>query len=366
LKIILWQNMLSHLQSAHVRAMAEGWNHEVTIIGLDTLSASRRMLGWATPDFGRARVIEGPGRGEISDLIRSADDDAVHMLAGWRGLRHGRYLLSALRERSARIGLLTEGADGRGFAGSVRKWLYGLERLMPGVRFDFILAMGSQGAEWFADCGFPRASIFPYCYITERPPAATAAPAPEFSMLYLGQLIRRKGLDLLIAALSRLRDLSWRLRVVGGGPDEARLKSLSAQLGLQSRIAFLPPAPYREAMGHVAASDVLVLPSRFDGWGAVVNEALMSGVPAVCSDRCGAKDLLADCFRGATFSAGSVNSLSEALSFRIGEGKTTAERSESIRKWSERITGPRGAAYVSSVLAHVYSGGPRPTPIWAD
>ena len=42
----------------------------------------------------------------------------------------------------------------------------------------------------------------------------------------------------------------------------------------------------------MAAADVLVLPSRFDGWGAVVNEALMVGTPVICSDRCGASDVI--------------------------------------------------------------------------
>jgi glycosyltransferase involved in cell wall biosynthesis len=56
-----------------------------------------------------------------------------------------------------------------------------------------------------------------------------------------------------------------------------------------------------------------VLPSRFDGWGAVVNEALMVGTPVICSDRCGASDVIENGRNGYVFEADNADALLQRL-----------------------------------------------------
>lgn len=59
--------------------------------------------------------------------------------------------------------------------------------------------------------------------------------------------------------------------------------------------------------------DVLVLPSLYDGWGAVVNEALQQGLFVVCSDKCGARELLDGKSRGYVFRSQSREDLVRSL-----------------------------------------------------
>jgi len=59
--------------------------------------------------------------------------------------------------------------------------------------------------------------------------------------------------------------------------------------------------------------DLLVLPSLHDGWGVVVNEALIQGVPALVSDACGAKTLIEVSGAGSIFEAGSADDLMRVL-----------------------------------------------------
>jgi glycosyltransferase involved in cell wall biosynthesis len=365
-RVVLWQNMLSHLQSSHVRALAETPGVDVTIVGLGEITAERKALGWSVPEFGNARTVSSPEMEEIEGLIREGGPDCVHLMAGWRGLRLGRELLETLRSRKARIGLLSEGADNRGAAGIARRLVYVRER-EAGAKFDFILAMGSQGRDWFRSCGYPEETIFPYAYIVEKPlnQEARLAPTEKFEITFIGQLIRRKGLDIALRALKELPDSGWRLTVVGDGKDAGELRKLTETLALTSQVRFLSALPSSEALDHLLYSDLLVLPSRFDGWGAVVNEALMRGVRVVSSDRCGAKDLLlGSAGRGEVFAAGSVFGLARALERRMAEGKQTQDRTDAIRRWSKSIEGESGAQYVLDVIRHVYEAGPRPTPIW--
>jgi glycosyltransferase involved in cell wall biosynthesis len=111
---------------------------------------------------------------------------------------------------------------------------------------------------------------------------------------YLGQLIRRKGLDLLIEAAARLKQdghTNFRLRFIGGG-DEAWLRECIAKSRLEAHCeltGFLTGAAIREALG---TADVFVLPTRQDTYAAVVHEAACLGLPLLVSRHAGAAEAL--------------------------------------------------------------------------
>ncbi len=101
----------------------------------------------------------------------------------------------------------------------------------------------------------------------------------EKMILYVGQLIHRKGVDVLLEAFRKLDAPNTRLVIVGG--DTGR------QCG-GDRISFVEFQKKEELSAYYRAADVFVLPTREDIWGLVVNEALANGVPVVTTDRCGA------------------------------------------------------------------------------
>jgi glycosyltransferase involved in cell wall biosynthesis len=234
---------------------------------------------------------------------------------------------------------------------------------------QFILAMGRQGVEWYRKCRFPESRIYPFAYVTEanvgRVPEATP---PRFTgdvtVAFLGQMIHRKGGDVLLRALASQPDRNWRLRMTGEGESRPSWERLASQLGISDRVTFTGAVPNEEGRALVGSADFLVLPSRFDGWGAVANEALMQGVPVLCSDRCGARDLLAETWRGEIFKAGSVEGLRDALARWINRGKRTPDLTRRIKGWSRCLGGESVADYFAAVLRHVYECAPRPIAPW--
>src|ERR1039457_6295662 len=90
----------------------------------------------------------------------------------------------------------------------------------------------------------------------------------------------------------------------------------------------------------------------------------MMGVPVVCSDHCGAKDLLQESWRGEVFRSGSVDALQAVLARWIERGKTKPAQRERILNWSRCLDGEVGAGYILAVVDHVYSGGKRPELSW--
>ena len=364
--IIFWQNIPSFHQSAIIRAIASTPGCEVTLALQDELPKMFHDGGWLIPDFGKAILIYPGNDDDISNLISASGVDAVHIFNGFRFPMVRKALLETIKT-TARIGMIAEAADWRGFRGIARLLLYRLELFRFGSRIDFLLAMGQMGVRWYSRCGFPANKIYPFVYVVEQ---QTSGPCRRSSnetyrLIYVGQCIRRKGVDVLLSALSALQSLNWHLDIVGDGPERENLTKQAKIAGLAGKVTFHGTLQNETARQMVAESDCLVLPSRWDGWGAVVNEALMQGVPVICSDLCGASDLLRNPERGNFFKAGSVASLITALEHSVYKGKRSDDIVSNILLWSKAIEGKVVARYLLEVINGMATN-KVPQPPWYD
>ena len=365
-----WQIIVSPHLSELMRALASMPGHTVTVVAQQELTERRTAIGWSTPDCSPARVLIGPRDAEIEELVgQGHGQESVHVLSG---LQHGslnRRVLPQLAKTGAVVGLMSETANSRGILGLPRRVKYLLDRHFLEDKLEFIVAMGQAGVRWYESVGYDASRIFPFMYVTERPVQTSQArkvwnEAGTFRILYLGHFIRRKDGVTAIRALAWLSDCDWQFDVVGNGPELGRWEREAVKGGIADRVRFLPPVNNRMIGDLLEHADLLLLPSRFDGWGAVVNEALMCGVPVVCSDNCGAADLLREPWRGSTFKMGSVKDLQIVLRGWIARGKRTEEPSARIMKWSSALEGPQVARYLLEIVEHMRGRGKRPSPPW--
>lgn len=366
MRIVFWQNIPSFHQSATIRALASMQDCDVTLAFQDELPQIFRDGGWLVPEFGNAQLHYPKNDEDISKLIYDYGNDNIHVFSGIRFPMVRKAFLIAAKTKS-QIGILAEAADWRGFNGLVRSLLYRFEYIQFGSRIDFVLAMGELGARWYSQCGFPLDKIYPYIYVVENiAPGAVATSNTTNQLIYVGQCIRRKGLDVLLSALAMHSDLDWHLDIVGDGPERDNLIRQYKKESLADKVTFHGALSNNEARIMISQADCLVLPSRWDGWGAVVNEALMMGVPAICSDLCGASDLLRNPERGAVFKAGSVVDLARVLELWIRKGKKSQETSDHIRAWSKSIEGETLAVYLRDVVDAAAGIKDRPQVPWRN
>jgi glycosyltransferase involved in cell wall biosynthesis len=164
-------------------------------------------------------------------------------------------------------------------SGILRRWpvvgapFYVLEALYPRWhRHVTALSVGTR-----EKIGRPDAVVVP-AGISGRVLEARAEPEENF-VLYVGRLhIKNKGLDTLMEAVKTLP--GTRLVMAGRGPDEARLRRMAEGLPVE----FAGFVSEEEKLSLLRRCRLLVLPSRFEGWGIVVLEAAACGRPVVVSD----------------------------------------------------------------------------------
>jgi len=220
--------------------------------------------------------------------------------------------------------------------------------------------MGKLGVDFLRRAGIGRKQLREFGYLVE-PPNTQPEPksGPESAgtrFVFVGQMIRRKGVDVLLRAAGQLARNGWSLDLIGDGEERQALMTLAERQGLSSRVRFSGNQSNAEALASIQSADALVLPSRWDGWGAVVNEALMLGTPAIVSDACGAASLIVNERCGRVFQRGDEDDLRGALQAITVRGGTSRQQRENLLSWAKVACGAKAlAAYFLSCVERMQS-----------
>jgi len=307
------------------------------------------------------------GPDSLDNLIGVEQDRTVHVFSSVVSDWMLRELLTRCLRTNALVGIASEGRDWRGWKGRLRQAHSLFHERACRSRVDFVLAIGRVAIKWFIKCGYDAAKLFPFCYAVEKrvDELPERSDSSGVNLSFVGQLIERKRVGLLVESLHRAQCRNWSLSIIGDGKEKPTLEELVCRLKLNEYVHFMGVLDNRSTRRQLAASDVLILPSRWDGWGAVVNEALMSGVPVICSDYCGSADLIQNGFNGEVFRCDSVASLREALQKWISKGQLDNSKREQIQSWSQCIEGEAVARYFLDIIGYLENGaGQRPKAPW--
>ena len=191
-----------------------------------------------------------------------------------------------------------------------------------------------------------------------------------FRILWFGRFLKCKKAELLLRAVKQIRTRPGcpvKLKLIGTGPEEAKLRRLAEELGLVDRVEFHPPKPIMAIRDEIRNADVCVVTSTAqEGWGVAVNEAMIEGCCVIASDATGAgATLIQDGVNGLLFKSGSCEDLACQLQ-RVREDGQLRERLASAGKrsmldeWVPKVAAERLIEFSESLL----SG--REPPRWAS
>lgn len=194
-------------------------------------------------------------------------------------------------------------------------------------------------------------------------------PVDPLQLLYVGRLEdHQKHVTLLPGILAAYRKASGReawLTIVGEGPDEETLGRRAGDLGVAKRIRF-EPARERSAMADLYNRfHVLVLPSRFEGCGFTLIEAMACGCVPVVSNLKGIFDrIVEDGVSGSLCRVGDAESFARALVALTGEsGRLRAMAAAARQRVEDRFSLDRMADDYAAMFREVAAAGPRIVPL---
>jgi glycosyltransferase involved in cell wall biosynthesis len=160
---------------------------------------------------------------------------------------------------------------------------------------------GISSTEYLVSIGIPRDRIVQIQNSVDET-QYTAKVSPRFDIqprpliLHVGQYVQLKGIDLLLRAAATLQQegQQFSLLLIGSGPDREKLEDLAKELKLKN-VHFESSLRPEEMPSVYRSGDCLIFPTLGDVWGTVANEAVLSGIPVLCSKYAGcAPDFFTD------------------------------------------------------------------------
>jgi len=270
---------------------------------------------WAAPDIAHSHIILS----ETPHLASNAIDSLLNADLAVFNYYTSRFAWRSIRARAAtgqpwafwgeRPGFLQLGATGTWF-----RWL----ALKPLHRYLApIWGVGQFGIEGYRVEFGQKRSYYNMPYYSElarfQLPRTTSPPGAR-TFVYSGTLSERKGSDVLAMAFVKVAAEypNTRLVLVGSGPLETKVREILAPVA--DRVECCGFQPWEELPRFYAKGDIFCLPSRYDGWGLALVEALSAGLPSIATDQTGAAiDLIAPGHNGWLVKAGHVESLATVM-----------------------------------------------------
>lgn len=384
-KIFIWHPSIEHLQYFTWLALRSLVRTPVTFVLGHLENEVRKAQEWKPVDLRELDPILIPPKklwGAGSKLIRE-NSDAIHVFQAFRGAEGYNYfplILFALR-RGIKVVVLEEAYttspvgyfyDENLLLAHLKTWIrpilrYAIARVLYAVSSSHkpcIMSLSLIAKEQFIKSGFSPDTLFPFGYFVPRQQniSNNNIRSDTLRLIFVGAIIVRKGWDILVQAVRNLHEQGYKvsLDIYGAGdPKKMHFPDLP--------IRYKGTLPFDQIQAAIVEHDILILPSRHDGWGVVVNEALLQGVPVIASSRVGAKSLLESSGAGLVFESENVSNLTEKIKMFVEKPFLLKELRSNALHVGEEILPEKAARYfLDALLYYFYKIGPRPSAIWSN
>ncbi|MGC1473633.1 MAG: glycosyltransferase [Psychroserpens sp.] len=362
MKLIFWQNIISIHQLPFLNALSK--NRDVILIVGNELTEDLKNAGWIIPDFEDIELIVSPNSTEVANLLHLYHNE-WHIISGINA-----YPLPSLALKLAiainveNIAVLTESFKTVGFKGMLRKIKYKVASLKYRNYIKAIFVTGKMARRCFENLYFSNNILFDWGYFTQISNGCetneTIRSLPN--LLFVGSIDKRKNIISVLPDVIKHSHLFDTFYISGTGSLLYKLKSV---IGNKNNIKYLGVNQNDSIQSLMKNCDLLILPSLFDGWGAVVNEALCNGMRVFCSENCGSSILLDDDKRGGIFKF-EENNFKNGLRKWLEKGVISNKERKGIIEWSrEHISGQVAAQYFTDSINFLETNeGIKPVAPW--
>jgi glycosyltransferase involved in cell wall biosynthesis len=315
-------------------------NHRASIKRACHNNPNLTNIQWIFPEVGRWPLTQGvepkwertynllwqlKAISHARELHQRVKFDAIHHLT-WAGIRAPTFL-GALGSPLI-VGPIGGGEtspqslrDDLGRRGKVLEWIRDISNatisfnpvMRPGFRNAAVIFVSTSDTQKvFKGHLHHKTVVFSQLGLSELPPLKPRGRNHPPKFLYAGRLLYWKGVHIAIRAFAALtaKGVDARFTIVGDGPERSRLEQLATSQGVRDGVEFISRIPQAELFDLYCTHDLLLFPSLHDSGGLVVLEALSRGLPVVCFDLGGPKEVV-------TFNCGVIVETREQNTERI-------------------------------------------------
>jgi glycosyltransferase involved in cell wall biosynthesis len=174
--------------------------------------------------------------------------------------------------------------------------------------------------------------------------------------LFIGRLIPRKGIQLLLEACLSLRKqgiTNYSLLVIGEGEQQVELEKFCQDNHLENNIKWIGTIEYQAISAYFQLADILVLPCLEDTWGMVVLEAILFSKLILCSNGAGASEIVAEHQNGYVFEAQNTEQLAQLMTHLINNPNSVKLMQQKSQKIASKYTPELAVKFLSQVVNFV-------------
>ena len=242
-------------------------------------------------------------------------------------------------------------SNGNSFINSIklklRPYLYKFYGKIYMSKINGILAVSELAIKQYKAMGAKEEQIYPFGYFVPKLnfKKKTKRNRKLLNVVFVGSLIKTKGIDYLCKVVNKLnsKELVVKLDVYGPGN--------TAILGPKTNgLTYCGVIPFGQSQQVISNYDLSIFPSRYDGWGVVLNESILASVPILCSDALGAKCLIEKFGCGDVFSLNKKNDLENKLKNLVNNQFKLKEMSNKISLAQKFICPKVAATYIIDVI----------------
>lgn len=353
--LVFWQKIRSPHQFALLDALSRREDVDsVTLVVSQDIPPTRQSMGWVAPEYERVTVHSKPTAAEIELLAGREPQRTTHVFSGLEADAIGKAALKACIRHQARIAVMAEAPthQGRTVKGVATRAKYALLALRYRRYISHLFTIGAATPCFYESVGFKGVQMVPFGYYVDHP---TRTPAPRTDnavrLLFVGRASPAKGGELLLNAVAQVSG-HWHLTLVTQGPERPAWETQADQLGLRDKVQFTDFESNEQVQQRMANSDLLILPNTGkEGWGAVVNEALLQGTPVLCTTLTGAQDLVRAAHGGGKVVKPQLEDLKIGLQTFVDQGPRASETRTRTSVWAqENLSGAAAAALMVKPL----------------
>ena len=205
--------------------------------------------------------------------------------------------------------------------------------------------------------------LYPFCYFVRalepvlRSQDCTFSPKPSsLRCVFVGNQSKCKGFDVLLDSFARLLNAGVVLDVYSFHHN--------TRLNYPENVYFKGEIEFGLAQHYICKYDLLILPSRYDGWGVVVNEAIHAGVPVLCTSSVGASTIVRKYVSGIVLECLSVDSIMVALLDLLSNPTRLALLSSNCKLASASLQAEIASQYIQAILSGDESIASRIVDLW--